>query len=53
MDGFLRRTGFRVEHVEPDDFRLPWAKGLSLDLGRFVLPRGAPTGSWGSTAWGE
>jgi SAM-dependent methyltransferase len=46
MDGFLRRTGFRVEHVEPDDFRLPWAKGLSLDLGRFVLPRGAPAGSW-------
>lgn len=37
MEGFLGRAGFRVEHVEPDDFRFPWAKGLSLDLGRFVL----------------
>lgn len=41
--GFLEQAGFREEHAEPDDFRLPWAKGLSLDLGRFVLPR---LGTW-------
>jgi SAM-dependent methyltransferase len=52
MAGFLRRTGFRVEHVEPDDFRSPWAKGLSLDLGPLVLPRGAP-GSWELTRGGR
>jgi Methylase involved in ubiquinone/menaquinone biosynthesis len=32
-------NGFRVEHVEPDDFRLPWGKGLSLDFGPLVLTR--------------
>jgi len=40
MSGFLDRSGFRIEHVEPDDFRLPWGKGLSLDLGRRVLDGG-------------
>ncbi len=42
MDGFLQRSGFRIEHIEPDDFRAPWAKGLSEDLGRLV----AGPGSW-------
>jgi SAM-dependent methyltransferase len=37
VETFLRRTGFAIEHVEPDDFRRPWAKGLSLDLGPVVL----------------
>jgi SAM-dependent methyltransferase len=46
MDGFLQRSGFHIEHVEPDDFRLPWGKGLSLDLGPLVRPRGAEPGSW-------
>jgi SAM-dependent methyltransferase len=39
MDGFLARTGFAVERVEPDDFLLPWSKGLFVDLcdvGSFV-----------------
>ena len=45
MAGFLRRSGFRIEQVAPDDFRLPWAKGLSLDLGPLVLPRGG-RGTW-------
>jgi SAM-dependent methyltransferase len=52
MDGFLKRTGFRIEHVEPDDFRLPWAKGLSLDLGPLVLPRGAE-GTWEVNGFGR
>jgi len=38
---FLDESGFAVEHVEPDDFRLPWGKGLSLDLGPLVLAPGA------------
>lgn len=46
MERYLQRAGFCVEHVEPDDFRYPWAKGLSLDLGRFVLPRSAAPGTW-------
>ena len=41
--GFLEQAGFRFEHSEPDDFRFPLAKGLSLDLGRFVLPH---PGTW-------
>jgi SAM-dependent methyltransferase len=39
MDGFLRRTAFDVLRVEPDDFVLPWTKGLFVDLsdvGSFV-----------------
>ncbi len=46
VDGFLARTGFAIEHVEPDDFRPPWSKGICLDLGPLVLPRGAAPGSW-------
>jgi len=53
MDAYLSRTGFRVAHVEPDDFRYPWAKGLSLDLGRFVLPRSAAAGSWELNSFGR
>jgi SAM-dependent methyltransferase len=39
MDAFLRATGFDVLRVEPDDFFLPWTKGLFVDLsdvGSFV-----------------
>jgi ubiquinone/menaquinone biosynthesis C-methylase UbiE len=39
MDGFLRATAFDVLRVEPDDFFLPWTKGLFVDLcdvGSFV-----------------
>jgi SAM-dependent methyltransferase len=39
MDGFLARTGFEVFQVEPDDYFLPWSKGLFVDLcdvGSFV-----------------
>jgi SAM-dependent methyltransferase len=48
----LERAGFRVEHAEPDDFRLPWAKGLSLDLGPLVLTKGG-VGSWELNAPGR
>jgi len=53
LDAYLARTGFRVDHVEPDDFRFPWAKGLSLDLGRLVLPRTAAPGSWELNSFGR
>ena len=39
MDGFLARTGFEVMQVGPDDYFLPWSKGLFVDLcdvGSFV-----------------
>jgi SAM-dependent methyltransferase len=39
MDGFLRATNFETLRVEPDDFFLPWSKGLFVDLcdvGSFV-----------------
>ena len=39
VDGFLARTGFEVIRVEPDDYFLPWSKGLFVDLcdvGSFV-----------------
>jgi hypothetical protein len=32
MDGFLARSGFDVLEVLPDDYRLPWSKGLFVDL---------------------
>jgi ubiquinone/menaquinone biosynthesis C-methylase UbiE len=46
MERFLEQSGFRVEHVEPDDFRLPWAKGLRVDFGELLAPRGAAKGGW-------
>ena len=49
----LERNGFRVEHVEPDDFRPPWAKGICLDLGPLVRPRGAAPGSWEPNRFGR
>lgn len=49
----LARAGFAVEHVEPDDFRLPWAKGLCLDLGPLVRPRGAAPGGWEPNRFGR
>jgi ubiquinone/menaquinone biosynthesis C-methylase UbiE len=39
MDGFLARSGFEVVRVLPDDYFLPWSKGLFVDLcdvGSFV-----------------
>lgn len=53
MSRFLRRSGFELEHVEPDDYRFPWAKGLSLDLARLVLPRFAPPGTWELNRFGR
>lgn len=53
VEGFLRRGGFAVEHVEPDDFRHPWAKGLSLDLGPLVRPPGADLGTWELNRFGR
>jgi ubiquinone/menaquinone biosynthesis C-methylase UbiE len=32
MDGFLARSGFDVVRVAPDDYFLPWSKGLFVDL---------------------
>jgi SAM-dependent methyltransferase len=40
IESQLRAAGFAIEHVEPDDFRLPWGKGLALDLGSRVLEPG-------------
>ena len=37
--GFLARTGFETIRVLPDDYFLPWSKGLFVDLcdvGSFV-----------------
>ena len=39
MDGFLTRSGFEVIRAVPDDYYLPWSKGLFVDLcdvGSFV-----------------
>jgi len=39
MDGFLTRSRFHIERVVPDDYFLPWSKGLFVDLcdvGSFV-----------------
>jgi SAM-dependent methyltransferase len=39
MDGFLRRSGFETIRIVPDDYFLPWSKGLFVDLcdaGSFV-----------------
>jgi SAM-dependent methyltransferase len=49
----VERNGFRIEHVEPDDFRPPWAKGLSLDLGPLVRRRGMKWGAWELNAFGN
>jgi SAM-dependent methyltransferase len=53
MEGFLRASGFEILHSEPDDFRLPWAKGLSLDLGPWLRPRGAGPDTWELNAPGR
>lgn len=53
MERFLEESGFRVEHVEPDDFRLPWAKGIRVDLGELLAPRGAPRGGWELNSFGR
>ena len=39
MDGFLARTSFETIEILPDDYYLPWSKGLFVDLcdvGSFV-----------------
>lgn len=53
VSGFLAAAGFTVEHVEPDDYRWPWAKGLVVDLGPLVRPRDQPEGSWELNGWGR
>lgn len=53
MDTALAEAGFAIEHVEPDDYRWPWAKGLVVDLGPVVRPRGEPAGSWELNAGGR
>jgi len=53
MDRNLAMAGFRVEHVEPDEYRSPWAKGLVADLGPLVRPRGLPEGSWELNRFGR
>jgi SAM-dependent methyltransferase len=39
-------AGFHVEHAEPDDFRPPWGKALSLDLGPLVRAATGGPGTW-------
>jgi SAM-dependent methyltransferase len=53
MTGYLTRSGFRVEHIEADDYRLPWGKGLSVDCGPLLRPRGQAPGSWELNAPGR
>lgn len=54
MDTFLARTNFEVLRVLPDDFRLPWSKGLFVDLSdvgcffRYVPPRPYEFGRFGT-----
>ncbi|HSP96986.1 MAG TPA: class I SAM-dependent methyltransferase [Candidatus Dormibacteraeota bacterium] len=49
----VERAGFAVEQVAPDDYRYPWAKGLCVDLGGLVRPRGLPPGSWELNGFGR
>ena len=49
----VEAAGFRIERSEPDDFRLPWGKGLSLDLGPLVLSGPARTGTWELNRFGR
>ena len=53
VEGALRDAGFAVETTAPDDFHLPWGKGLSLDLGPLVRPAGAGVGSWELNGFGR
>ena len=53
LRALLDEAGFALEHVEPDDYRYPWAKGLNVDLGPLVRPRGAAPGSWELNAFGR
>lgn len=49
----LEQAGFIVEETAPDDFYLPWGKGLSLDLGPLVRPAGADAGTWELNRFGQ
>jgi SAM-dependent methyltransferase len=53
VEGAVRAAGFAVETTAPDDFHLPWGKGLSLDLGPLVRPAGAAAGSWELNRFGR
>jgi SAM-dependent methyltransferase len=53
IDAALARCGFRIESIEPDDYRRPWAKGLSVDLEPLVRPRHLPPGSWELNRFGQ
>jgi SAM-dependent methyltransferase len=53
LDALLARCGFRVEAVEPDDYRAPWAKGITVDLEPLVRPRHLPPGSWELNRFGR
>lgn len=50
VERLLVAGGFSVEHAEPDDHLPPLAKGLSVDLGRLVLPR---ADSWEMNRFGR
>lgn len=53
VEAALAAAGFVVEATAPDDFHLPWGKGLSLDLGPLVRPAGAPIGTWELNRFGR
>ncbi len=51
VDGFLARTSFETLRVYPDDYFLPWSKGLFVDLcdvGSFVHYEHKPPYEFGS-----
>lgn len=50
MDGFLARTNFDIVTVAPDDYYLPWSKGLfvdTCDVGSFVYYEPKPPYEFG------
>ena len=50
MDGFLAQAGFEVMRVLPDDYYLPWSKGLFVDVcdvGSFVKYEHKPAFEFG------
>jgi SAM-dependent methyltransferase len=50
MDAFLAQAGFEVERVLPDDYYLPWSKGLFVDVcdvGSFVKYEQKPAFEFG------
>jgi hypothetical protein len=50
MDGFLAQSGFEVLRILPDDYYLPWSKGLFVDVcdvGSFVKYEHKPVYEFG------